>query len=195
MLSARPQIGVSCCAPRRICRFDAMRSGMTLVHPIVACGLLLLAPSSCGSSTSEGATDASATDAGASDASPEADSEAGHGAGSEASDDGGAPPGHDGGFEPESLGDAAVCLPFDGGLADCSNAPCPPGTLCSTETGSAGPPLYTMAWCIPIPPACATDPTCSCMGACACTHSAGSLPERCTMLADASVISCDNGLR
>lgn len=92
-------------------------------------------------------------------------------------------------------GDAAVCLPFDGGPADCPNTPCPPGTICSTETGHAGAPLYYLAWCVSIPQACASNTTCSCMGVCACTHHVGSFPEACAVVNDGGVIACDNGLR
>jgi hypothetical protein len=102
----------------------------------------------------------------------------------------------DGGPGPTSQGDAAECLQFDASAwSNCPTVPCPSGTICSNETGSAGPPIGNQSWCIPIPSNCVADPTCSCMGVCACTHGLGRSPESCSMWADGSVILCDNGLR
>jgi hypothetical protein len=78
--------------------------------------------------------------------------------------------------------------------AGCPTTPCPDGTVCAYEIGGvAG---GGGSWCLPIPGACATTPTCACMGLCACGTSAG----RAEACADAThgavpVLACDNGVR
>ena len=103
----------------------------------------------------------------------------------------------DGGItQSRSQDDADLCVPFDAATWNCAIVPCPAGTVCSVEIGSAGPPTSDQSWCIPIPPACKASPTCACMGACACTHAVNQvLGDQCFLESDGSIMACDNGLR
>jgi len=90
-----------------------------------------------------------------------------------------------------------MCPPGDGGAIDGSSfvdtvCGCPRGNVCVREIGGvAGDPGSTR--CVPIPAQCQGAPSCTCLGACACTGTFGGQPELCSD--QTGSIQCDNGVR
>jgi hypothetical protein len=73
----------------------------------------------------------------------------------------------------------------------CPTSGCPAGTVCVTEVGGvAG---GGGAYCAQVPVECHGQPSCACMGVCACTGAFGLQPERCSDQGGA--LTCDNGIR